>query len=100
MSQTLKMNAEALKHHVRTAMSADELKCGHKGRCPHCPVCRLFQDDGFPPVKIGIPEKDLESRILERVAKLIKAKDRLDYLIRRRRNPFFKVLKKKTHHIA
>jgi len=99
MSKTLRMNAEALKHHVRTAMSADELKCGHKGKCPHCPTCRLFQDDGFPPVKIG-KEKDIQDRILEKVRDMLRAKAKVDWLVRRRRNPFFKVFKKKTHHIA
>lgn len=47
------MNAADLRKQVETAVSADQLKCGHKGKCPTCPTCKRFNDDGFPPVRIG-----------------------------------------------
>lgn len=46
------MNAEHLREQVRTAVSGDQLKCGHKGKCPTCPTCKRFRDDGFPPVNV------------------------------------------------
>lgn len=47
------MNAEALREQMKTAVSANELKCGHKGKCPTCPTCKRFMADDFPPVKNG-----------------------------------------------
>lgn len=40
-----------LKKQVENAASANDLACGHKGRCKTCPICIKFNDDGFGEVK-------------------------------------------------
>lgn len=47
-----------LKEQVQNAITADDLKCGHKGKCSTCKTCKAFNDDGFPQVKVGKKEDE------------------------------------------
>lgn len=45
------MQQEMFKSQIRDAISANDLTCGHKGKCSTCPLCKDFNDDGFPVVR-------------------------------------------------
>lgn len=53
MSKQMLSNATELKEQVKNAVSSKQLECGHRGKCPTCPTCKRFNDDGFPPVNEG-----------------------------------------------
>jgi len=56
MSKTLHKMSEILKQQVENAASANDLICGHKGKCSHCPVCKRFHQDDFPEIKFKTEE--------------------------------------------
>lgn len=43
-----------MQEQVENAITANDLKCGHKGKCSHCPTCKRFNDDGIGEVRTAI----------------------------------------------
>lgn len=45
--------SEELRQQVEKAASADQLACGHRGKCKTCPTCKRWNEDDIPEVHIN-----------------------------------------------